>query len=456
MAEEIVNGTGDGQYKLKIDSDNSAYVKIINSEGQETTIRRPLPIEFGDNAMVDAFGKLRVSSPQTLFDSKNIFNDPNIADTLENQPLFYDNQETSGTGTSTAYNANESSQSLIVSANTAGTRVRQTFQRFNYQPGKSLLVLMSYIFSTGAAGIVQNEGIFDEKNGLFIQDDEGTIKLVRRTYVTGTAVDNKVAQADWNIDKFDGTGPSGVTIDLTKTNILAIDYEWLGVGRVRIGFVIAGMIYYAHEFLNANNLEKVYMSTPNLPLRSEISNDGTGPASTMTQICNTVVSEGGQNPLGAIRSDNTGGTPLTAATTGTTYALIGIRLKSAYIGEVIELLSASLQVQTGDSKILWEVYLNPTVAGTFTYGGLSHSAVETAFGATANTITGGTLLQSGFAESGGQQQGNVGSVSSDIKNSLSLGSAIDGTVDEIVICVTPIDGSTNVDVEGTLTWREYN
>lgn len=409
-----------------------------------------------DGPSIDAFGRLRVSNPETIFDSKNIFDDPNQAADAENQILFFDNQEVSGSGTSTAYNNNTASQSISVSNLTAGKRVRQTKQRFNYQPAKSSLCFLTLIFNSTQSGITQREGMFDDQNGIFLEDDGTGYNFVIRSYTTGATVDAKVAQASWNVDTMDGSGVSGITIDLTKTNILIFDFEWLGTGRVRMGFVVNGLIYYAHEFLNSNNLTTVYMSKANLPIRCEIENDGTGPAATFTQICTSVSSEGGQNPLGMVRSVNTGGTHLDAAAENTVYALIGIRLHANYLAENVKLIESSIQLQTASHKCIWEVRFNPTVAGTFAYATLSQSAVQYALGVTANTVTGGYAVASGFIESGGPQSGSAGSVSRDLETSLKLGSLIDGTSDTVVLCITPVGGSTNVDIEGSLTWRELN
>lgn len=403
---------------------------------------------------LDAFSRLRVSNPQTLFDSKNIFNDDGLETTVENQPLFYDNQETSGGGTATAYNANKASQTLSVSASTAGTRVRQTKMRFNYQPAKSQLVFMTYNLDGLDAGITKREGIFDDSNGIFLEAIGTTVSLVIRSNATGTPVNTKVAQADWNRDPLNGTGVSRINLDFTKTQILMIDYEWLGVGRTRVGFVIDGVIYYAHEFNHANNLSVVYMSTPNLPLRSEISNDGTGGASTVTQICSSVISEGGSEDLGVLRYASTAGTHVDMAVENTIYAILGIRLKAEYIGATIKLINMALQVHTANHEVEWILKFNPTVAGTFTYADQTNSAVQIAKGATANTVTGGIDINGGFVESGGASTGSNGSLSSNIDNALLLGSLIDGTVDEIVLCARPIAGSTDVDIEGSLTWRE--
>ena len=421
----------------------------------KTTLRTS--IYPSDSGIIDAFGRIRVSNPETLFDSKNIFKNPELSDDEENQPLFYDNIGI-GAGTSTRYYNLEASTGLRVSANTEGTRIRQTKQRFNYQPGKSMLVFMTYVFDEQKSGITQREGMFDEDNGIFLEDDGEEYFFVVRSNTTGTPTDIRIAQKDWNLDRLDGTGSSGITLDFTKTQILAFDYEWLGVGRIRIGFVIDGLFHYCHEFLNANNLKVVYMSTPNLPLRGEIINDGTGEEAELQQICSTVISEGGQNPLGTVRYSSTEGTHLNANSENTLYALIGIRLKQNFIGETIDILNTEVQLQTGNHKLEWVLLFNPDIAGTFTYQDEQLSAVQIAKGTIANVVTNGIKIAGGFIESGTTQGANnvAGSENVSITNALKIGSKIDKTSDEIVLCVRPIAGSTDCNVEGSITWRELN
>ena len=401
-----------------------------------------------NNATGDAFGRLRVSEPTTLFDSKQIF---------DNQPLFWDDQETSGSGTGSSHSANTASTTMTVGT-AAGTRVRQTFQSFNYQPGKSQLILLTGVMdkSGGGTGITRRIGQFNASNGLFFEDNEGTLRVVRRTSTSGSPVDNAVAQSSWNIDPMDGTGPSGVTIDISKTNICVIQYEWLGVGAATFGFNIDGVTYPCHQFQNANNLTVVYMSTPNLPLRYEISNDGTGAASSLEHICASVMSEGGSQNLGKIRYASTAGTHVDLTTENVIYAMLGIRLKTGYIGEVVDILSASIQLHTASHQCEWTLRLNPTVAGTFTYNDEANSAVQIATGATANTVTGGTIVAGGHIESGGNAGGGAGSIGRDLDNTLRLGANIAGTVDEIVLCLTPIAGSSAVDAEAGITWQELS
>jgi hypothetical protein len=389
----------------------------------------------------DAFGRLRVSEPLTLFDSKQIH---------DNAPLYWDDQEVSGSGTSSTHSTARASSMLAVADATAGRRLRRTRQRFNYQPGKSMLILMTGVLqaSGGGAGITSRIGYYDDNNGFRFQMKDGTMSVVRRSKVTGSVVDTVVEQSAWNVDPLDGTGPSGVTIDPETSLIYWIDMEWLGVGSVRMGVVVDGAFLLCHIFHHANSISGVYMSTPNLPVSYEIQNDGTGAASEMEHICATVVSEGGQEKLGRLFYASNGATHVDANSSGTVYALLGIRLKATALDEMVELVGNTVMASTSDNYE-WQVRFNPTVAGTFTYASAnSASSVEVATGATANTVTGGTVMDGGYVKSAVAS----GSTSSALENAVRLGSSIGGTPDTIVLCARPLAG--NADIYGSLTWRE--
>lgn len=392
-------------------------------------------VHIGGYPNLDSFSRLRVTNPLTLFDSKQ---------TNDNQPLLWDDAETAGSGTSSTHSAYRASSTLAVGDETEGTRVRQTFRRWNYQPGKSQLIFMTLVLqkTSGATGITRRAGYFDELNGVFLEDAEGAIRMVRRSNATATPVDTPIEQEDWNVDPMDGTGPSKITLDFTKTQILVMDLEWLGVGRVRVGFVIDGVIYYVHTFNHANILDVVYMSTPNLPLRFEISNDGNGGVASLEAICSTVISEGGQQDTGVPRSYSTAG----VAYTGTARkALMGIRLKSTHLDSNVSLVEAELFGSTNNDTFEWQVVLAPTVAGTFNYVGLTNSAVEVATSVgDANTISGGTILRAGYGSSAAAREIDLAFQS--------LGSAIDGTPQAIVLVHYAISG--NQTIRGTLNWSE--
>jgi len=392
-----------------------------------------VPIGSTDTFSIDAFGRWRVSEPDTLFDSKQIFDD---------LPLIYDDQQVSGTGTSSTHSPFKAATIMAVSATTAGKRVRQSFMRLNYQPGKSQLVLCTGTLGAGGTGITAAMGYFDDDNGLFAMSKDGGAYFVKRTSYSGSPVDTEVAQADWNIDPFDGTGPSGVTLDATKSQILWIDFEWLGVGRVRMGWVVDGKIYYAHEFTHSNKQAGVYMSTPNLPIRYEIENDGTGGAAELEHICASVMSEGGIQNNGYLRHQDTG--LVSTLSANTAYAIMGGRLKSTHLGASVLVENISL-IGSANDQCHWELRVGGTVAGTFTYSDVVSSAVQVATGSNANTVTGGIEIDGGYFST---TQG----VQFTIPNALRLGAAIDGTPQEWQLVAIPI--TNNMSIRASVTWRE--
>lgn len=397
-------------------------------------------ISLADTGSIDAFCRLRVSDPVTQFGSKMI---------VDNLPLFWDDAQTSGSGTSSTYNTNQSSVTMAVSNLTAGTRVRQTFRRFNYQCGKSQLILLTGVAGAAASGITKRMGYYDNNNGLFFQLSGSTMSVVRRTFTSGSAVDDPISQTNWNIDKMDGSGISGHDIDLAKTQIGVIDFEWLGVGRVRMRFCIDGIIHYCHQFLNANNLSIVYMTNPNLPLRYEISNDGTGPAATLVQICSTVISEGASNLIGHIGVADRGATSLVTANNTSLYPLVAIQLRATYNMFNISLAALSV-ICTSTSAYRWCLLLNPTVVGTaLSFSAITNSAIQADVGTTnATTLTGGTVLYSAYA-----QNASEGTVVAYPTDTLSLGETIGGTRDIIVLAVQRITGTTET-FYGSLAWKE--
>lgn len=390
-------------------------------------------MQSGDSFSIDPFGRWRVSDVVTIFDSKQCF---------DNLPLIYDDQEVSGSGTSSTHSAAKAATTMAVSDSTAGKRVRQSFMRMNYQPGKGQLILCTGTLGAGGTGITAAMGYFDDDNGLFAMSKDGVAYLVKRTSYSGSAVDTAVAQEDWNIDPFDGTGPSGVTLDPTKSQILWIDFEWLGVGRVRMGWVVDGKIYYAHEFTHSNKQAGVYMSTPNLPIRYEIENDGTGGAASLDHICASVMSEGGVQNNGYLRHQDSGA--VSSLSTGTAYAIMGGRLKSTHLGATVLVENISL-IGSANDQCHWELRVGSTVAGTFTYADVTNSAVQVATGSSSNTVTGGTEIDGGYFST---TQG----VQFTVPNALHLGAAIDGTPQEWQLVVIPI--TNNMTVRASVTWRE--
>ena len=392
----------------------------------------------------DALQRVRTATPYTVIDLKQL---------RDNAPLFYDDEQVSGAGTTSTYNTNQASTTLAVSASTAGKRVRQSKLRGTYQPGKSMLVVFTGVVGVGGAGITKSLGYFDNNNGLFFQQEDGVLAVVRRSYVTGTPVDTVVTQANWNLDRMDGTGSSGINLDVTRTQIFAIDFEWLGVGRVRYGVNIDGKFYYVHEMNHANFLDVVYMGIPNLPIRYEIENDGTGGASDLVMICASVVSEGGQEDVATSTYVSRGGTALTLANEDLYAPVISVRLKADAASVKVNPLQADV-FATSTTNYEWRLFLNPAVAGTdlASWVDVTNSGIQYDISRNAtNLITGGYVLTGGYGASTVQSRGAVLGV---VKSFLTLGTNIDGSSDEIVLAIANVAGNGGT-AYGGITVGEY-
>jgi hypothetical protein len=394
-------------------------------------------ITIGGNN-VDAFGRLRVSNPLTIFDSKNIMSQNN---------LF---AETTANGGSVVYTANKSTVNLNVTEAASSKTVRQSKRVMSYQPGKSLLIFNTFVMNTLTANLKQKVGLFDTNNGIFFTADGTTLKIVRRTYTSGAPVDTEISQSSWNGDTLNGTGASGFTLDATKSNILFIDIEWLGVGSVRVGFVINGQLITAHTFYNANSLTTVYMQTANLPIRYEIERAGTLTAGTYTlqQICSSCISEGGYSPQGVEQmiSTDTISAGVNLSTANTYYNIITIRIKASRPYAVIVPSGVDvLNISNGDFE--WGLFVNATLTSSFSYTSFSDNVEYDR--QTTEFATAGTRIAGGYL-GGKTAPFTLGGDFIAFANQ--LGQTIAGVSDTLTLGVRP--GTANGDVSGLLKWYD--
>lgn len=401
----------------------------------------PVYVEFNPTA-TDAFGRLQVSEPYTLFDSQNRYAIDNQFDT-----------STSGTGT-TSFLTNEASVKMEVTGAGVGSVVRQSYRSFPYQPGKGLLVLATFVMdSSSSANLTQRVGYFNTQNGVFLQRVGTTPSFVLRSYVTGTASDARtVNQSSWNGDKLDGTGPSGITLDLSKAQILWMDFEWLGVGSIRCGFVINGVFILCHTFNNANEISNVYMTTATLPVRYEITSVTSAVAASMKQICSTVISEGGyeQASIEHVARRTTIFTNIDTA--ANFYPIVSIRLASTALGAVVIPNRIQFQPTTLQN---YEIALikNPTLTGASWAAVSSDANVEMDVSATAISAA-GTIVQTGYiANTGGG--GQTSTVAPTGYNwDTQLGASISGTSDIYTLGVRTISGATKGDGVGAISFYD--
>jgi hypothetical protein len=403
-----------------------------------TTTGSPVPISIG-GTNVDAFGRLRTSAPYTIFDSQNRYAIDNQFDT------------STATGGSTTYLPNESSVRMDVTTSSGSEVVRQTYRCMPYQPGKGLLCLATFVMNSPKTGLRQRVGYFGAQNGVFIQQADSTVSFVLRSYISGSVSDARaVNQADWNGDKLDGTGDSGYTLDLTKAQILWMDFEWLGVGSVRCGFIIDGNYIVCHTFENANDITSVYMTTAILPVRYEITNTAaTASASSMKQICSSVVSEGGyeQTSIEHVARRTT-----TRTSISTTFLpLVSIRLASTALNAVVLPVKFNVMpTSTGDD---FEVILakNSTgLTGASWAAVASDANVEMDTSATAMTV--GTIVDIQYVKSTNQSSGSINQTAG-YNWDLQLGSSLTGTSDIYTLGIRVLSGSSGAAI-GSLTFYD--
>jgi hypothetical protein len=348
-------------------------------------------ISYSDSGSLDAFSRLRVSTPDTMFSVQCQY----AAAAVQMEPFA------SGTGVTPAHNANTRMTALTCTAGT-GVSAFQSYQYTPYAPGKSHFIAVTGVLGTGVAGQVVDVGYFDSLNGvIYRQNGASGLQLILRTSTSGSVSDaNIVDQSAWNIDKMDGTGASGITLDVTKAFILIIDLQFLGMGRVRVGLDINGVLYYVHQFLNANNLAVPYMQSATLPVQMLVTSTASAAPKTAYFKCASVISEGGTlQDYGYAMS--TGSASVTAAS-GTRTHLLSIRPRTTYNSlpnrELFILNNMNLIV-IGANEIFWEVVVGAafTVAPTFANINTTYSAFESGTGGTFSNLTTGSVLFSGYA-----------------------------------------------------------
>jgi hypothetical protein len=347
-------------------------------------------IVANDPMLADAFGRLRVSNPLTLFDSSHRYKDNGLWATA------------TASGGAAVFNASQGLVDLNVNTTSGSQVLRETFKVFSYQPGKSLLVLNTFVMAPTKTNLRQRVGYFSGDNGFYLQLNNSTLSFVERTLVTGAITETTVDQSSWNVDKMNGTGPSGITLDITKAQILFMDVEWLGVGTVRLGFVINGQFYICHKFHHANLITSTYITTASLPLRYEITNTGaTASASTLKQVCSTVISEGGYELRGAQQAVGIPiTTPKTFAAAGTYYPMVGIRLKAATLDAVVITTAVSLLGIGNGKNYAWRIVQSAITTGGSWVSAGADSSVE--YNLTGTTVSGGRILAQGYVNSSNQ------------------------------------------------------
>ena len=421
----------------KIAMSDGSDIILVDSEGNQLITVR----QTRDQA--DAFlNPIRVE-PQTIFDSKQIFDEGGgVA-----LSLYYSDGQVSGGGTSSAFDQVNAKTTLSTTLNTAGLRRRRTFRWFNYQPGKGQRVVLTRNFQDAVANNEKRSGLFSPTDGVFFMVDGTGINAVIRK----NGSDTVIPEANWT---YEGVlfSTRGYTIDLTTTLILFFDYEWLGVGTVRFGLQLGSEIVWVHEAIHANVASEVYMSSPNLPICDEIENDGTGVAADLDTICGTVISFGGQQTTGQTTAFDRGNSSFSTQADNDLYPLISFRLRSGWEGLSAIPISVSI-ISSTNANFRWFMIRNPTIAGTDaaswqtkTESGLQYDISRD----NTNKLSGGHVITARYAP-------NAADVANEeVISTLLPGVDYAGVPDEFVLGVQNVFASTAETYLAAVNWQELN
>jgi hypothetical protein len=433
-----------GQISINVNNapvSSSNPFPVTGTVGISTTAVLPVTLP---PTQTDAFARLRVSNPLTLFDSSHRYRDNNLWESL-----------VVGTGSTVGFVTAQGLINIGIGTTAGCSAIRETTKVFSYQPGKSLLVLNTFVMNAPKTNLRQRVGYFGADNGMYLELDGNTLYFVERSLSTATTT--RVAQSSWNIDRLDGTGASGITLDTTKAQIMWMDIEWLGLGTVRMGFVINGQFIHCHSFHHANVIEGTYITTASLPLRYEIANTGiTTSSSTLKQVCSTVISEGGYELRGLQQAVNT---PITAPVdlptpAGTYYPVLSIRLKTSpnRLDAIVILTALSLMGTGNGPEYNWQVRASATTSGgTWVSAGVD-SAVE--YKIDGGTVSGGRILASGFFSATNQSSTSVDILKEALFKFQLERNGLTGTPYELtLVCAT---NSAGADVFASLDWEEIS
>jgi hypothetical protein len=401
----------------------------------------------------DAFGRLRTSDPMTLFDSSHRFKDNGLWNT-----------STTGTASAT-FNANQGLVELIVNNVINAEIVRETTKVFSYQPGKSLLVMNTFVMEPAKTGLRQRVGYYGASNGIYLELDGTNLDFVERSLVSGSVTETRISRfggvyggtdTGWNGDKMssDYVNPSEITLDISKAQIFWMDIEWLGLGSVRCGFVINGKFIVAHTFHHANLITSTYITTASLPLRYEIKNTAaTSGSSTLKQICSTVISEGGYELRGLQQAVTIPvNAPRDCTNANTYYPIISLKLKSGFLDAIV-ILTALSMLGTGNNAIFnWQMVASGTTTGGDWVDAGANSAVQ--YNISGTSFSGGRILASGYLTSSAQGQVSVDILKEALFKFQLERNSFTSTSNELTLIVaSKVAGD---DVYASLDWEEVS
>lgn len=402
-----------------------------------------LSVSLRSGLNLDAFNRLRVSEPTAIW-----------YDTLQydGSPLLW---ATESVGTASGFHSYGDS-GFNMSVNSAGDRYSRTVrQPVRYQPGKSRLDVLTWGSPNIPTGVRFRAGAFNLYDGVFVQIEGGQFAVGVRSSVTGTIVDTVIPQSEWNVDKMDGTGRSGIDLNPNAGHIFITDLQWLSLGIVRFAFEINGDLIYVHKTVTGNVIERPYMQTANLPIRYEI--ESFGGIGSVTAICSASMSEGGRSDeKGYDFGASNGRTPIDIAASDTWTPIMSIRRSELFNGHPYNsanIIPKKFSVYCTTAPMQISAFYRPTLTGGSWNPVNSESGVE--YNSTATAMTGGFLIDPFYLQAGGQGSGSFSSAGTEGASILlPIARDPDGSNPDVLTLAARALGTTPGQAYGTISFRE--
>ena len=397
---------------------------------------------YSDNNEYTSKNRLKVSDYQTDF--FNTFQYGKETDVWD---------ESTTSGASATWNTNTNWVDMAVTGTLGSKVVRQTRNVMRYIPGRTGILTYAVRFQTPVTGIRRRIGLFDEANGFFFEDAGVTANglpvynVVVRTSTSGILVENRVPRSQWNGDRLDGTGRSGIVADPTKAQMVSFEYEWYGAGQISIGYVIDGVTHIIHTFNHANVTTLPWSSTPFLPIRLEIENL-TGVAGThyLYQGSNSLLSEGRTTKLGIAQNITSPIAGRRMAAADTFYPILSIRIKSTALKGIV--LPSFFQAATIDNtNVFYKLIRNATLTGA-NFVDMPDPNSFTQYDVSSTSYTGGVEIDSGFVIGAGGT-----SIRLDKDTVYQLGRGNMGTTSD-TLTLAIASPNTGKDALAAMTWIE--
>ena len=280
---------------------------------------------------------------------------------------------------------------LQTGTNSTGAATLDSVKIIKYRNGSGSVVRFTALFTTGIANSTQIIGVGDDEDGFFFGYNGATFGVMRRR----NSSDTWTAQSSWSEDTMDGSGPSGMTLDQTKLNVLEVQYQWLGSGQIifKVENPDTGMFVDVHKikYANSNTVPSVY--NPSFPMHLSVVNSGNLTNLTLKTASLAGFVEGKDISNGSINSFAADSTHSAEA------ELFSIKNRDTHGGKtnrVSVLLKAFTTGNDVNQIATFRIYQNATLTSpTFVDVDATNSVVQT--DVTASGFTGGKLLYSGVS-----------------------------------------------------------